>query len=259
MLQLTPIQVQNLVTKAFILEAITDKPGCTTRYHDLPGKPLTDFLLAGINVSESFKKFAEAYANDYHTPIFSYNADALLASNLHKSHKYINFGLLEIMFPTVAARLSDNNPDTVIDTLLELIRKSGNEDVSAVLHTRDIAWSTSTNTIKTDFKYEKYKSLSSVWDFYETIYNDFDPTTSNHQWTAEFKKGLPLLRNFFEAYTDSGEVVYTTKIVFEKERTAHPNISVGIVADMCAAAIFLWLSFHESACAHPPKTLNAED
>src|SRR5436190_2983869 len=106
MKSLSPSNVQELVTKAFIIEAITDKPGCTTRYQDLPGKPLQDFVLAGINSSEAFRIFTKAWQDNPKTLVYSYNLTALKSANKHKSAKYINFGLLEIMFPVVAGRLA---------------------------------------------------------------------------------------------------------------------------------------------------------
>lgn len=245
MTTLSSKDVQNLVTKAFVLEAITDKPGCTTRYEDLAGKPLQDFIIAGINASGSFADFTTAFTTDSATPIFSYNLEALKSSNWHKSPKNINFGLLEIMFPTVAARLVDDNPDTVINTILDLIKKTTDKDVDEIMKTRKLAWSTSTKSLKFAFPFLKYESMASVWEFYEAVKQDFEPETSHHQWCADFEAGLPTLRRFFEAYSAKGEVLQSTQAVFLAERAENPHVSVGIVADMCAAAIFLWLSFYD--------------
>lgn len=245
--QLTPANIRTLTAKAFVLEAITDKPGCTTRFHDLPGKPLQDFILAGINVSEHFGIFAEHYLEDPKTPIFSQNVAALKASNLHKSTKTVNFGLLEVLFPTVAARLSDNSPETVIDTLIKLIHTTTADDARTLLETRSIAWASSTSSLKTGFDIDKYRMHRSVWELYEAFYHDFSAETSSYQWVAEYKAGLPVMRSFFSAYMSAGEVLAATTTVFQKERSEHPDIAIGIVADMCAAAIFLWLSFNESS------------
>lgn len=239
-------EVQELVTKAFVLEAITDKPGCTTRYKDLPGKPLQDFIIAGINASKSFGLFAEAMNKDKTTPIFAYNVSALRSSNKHKSAKYINFGLLEIMFPVVAGRLNTDEPDRVVDKVIELVKATTNTDVKYLLSTRRVAWSTSETPHKVGFKPSKYKSLNSVWDFYMAFNKDFPPESSNFQWSEQYKQGLPILRCFFEKYLERGEILRTTKTIFIKQKAANPGVAVGIIADMCAAAIFLWLSFNES-------------
>lgn len=58
------LDIQGLTTKAFVLEALTDKPGCTTRYIDQPGKPLTDFMIAGINSAPFLQNLADDYSNN---------------------------------------------------------------------------------------------------------------------------------------------------------------------------------------------------
>ncbi len=245
MTTLSPGQVQQLVAKAFVLEAITDKPGCTTRYQDLPGKPLQDFVIAGINSSAAFGDFAQDFIKDKSTPIFKHNLQALKISNTHKSSKFINFGLLEIMFPVVAARLSTNDGDQVIDVLLELVKRTSPQDVKTLLATRKLAWSTSQNPHKTSFETRIFRQQS-VWDFYMALNQISADNTSNYQWTQQFKDGLPLLRAFLQAYTKADEVLHTTTSTFERLRSGNPTVPVGILADMCAAAIFIWLSFSDS-------------
>ncbi len=238
-------EVQQLVAKAFVLEALTDKPGCTTRYEDLPGKPLRDFVLAGINCSGAFAVFAQSLAQNPNAPLFAYNVAALESSNKHKSAKYVNFGLLEIMFPVVAARLTTNDPDAVIDTVIELIKKTRNDDVGFLMATRKLAWSTSTRPYKTVFGPGKYKDLESVWDYYIAAGKDFPPESSIFQWTDHYKRGLPILRAFFDEYSEKGEVILSTKAIFNAQKQNNPQVGIGTLADMCAAAIFLWLSFND--------------
>jgi len=243
---LSPDDVQDLVAKAFVLEAMTDKPGCTTRYADLPGKPLQDFVVAGINCARYFRIFTEEYQADHTTPLFRYHADALMGSNTHKSLKYINFGLLEIMFPVVAARLVTDDPTQVVDEVIRLAKESGQADIEHMLHAREIAWSTSSKTHKQGFPASRYAVAANVWDFYMRVNADSEPATSNFQWTEQYRLGLPVLRAFFDAYMQRDEILGATRDVFAEQREANPNVPVGILADMCAGAIFLWLSFSES-------------
>lgn len=246
MKQLDAKEVRNLVTKAFVLEAITDKPGCTTRYVDLPGKPLQDFIIAAINSSAAF----EQLATDWQTgtrEVFAHNPAALQQSNIHKSAKYVNFGLLEIMFPTVVARLQTDDPREVVATIQTVMKKTSNTDVRHLLETRKIAWSSSETPHKIGFSPEKYQDCPSAWDFYERLERDFPSESSNHQWAKQYRLGLPILNHFFEGYMKAGEIMEATKAIFLKQKQENPDVAVGIVADMCAAAIFLWLSFHEDA------------
>lgn len=243
---ITAATIQSLIAKAFVLEALTDKPGCTTRYEDLPGKPLQDFVIAGINSSHSFAEFAAARLEDPSTPIFAYNLAALKASNVHKSPKFVNFGLLEILFPTVAARLLTSDQAKVIDLIPLLIQQTTNQDVRCLLATRQLAWGTSRTDYKLDFDATAYETLASVADFYAKLRQDYAIQTSNHQWVKQFDDGLPIMRRFLEGYTADGEIMHSTKSIFLEQKDANPDTAVGIIADMCAAAIFLWLSFNDS-------------
>ncbi len=242
---LSPDDIQDLVAKAFVLEAMTDKPGCTTRYSDLPGKPLQDFVIAGINSARYFRVFAGEFQADHATPLFRYHADALRGSNAHKSSKYINFGLLEVMFPVAAARLVTNDPTQVVDEVIRLTKESGQADVGYMLQARETAWSTSSKVHKQEFPATRYVAAANVWDFYMHVNADSGPATSNFQWTEQYRLGLPVLRAFFDAYMQRDEILAATRDVFAEQREANPDIPVGILADMCAAAIFLWLSFNE--------------
>lgn len=239
--------VQNLVAKAFVLEAITDKPGCTTRYSDLPGRPLQDFVVAGINSAAVFRYFADALHRDPATPVFSFNESALKVSNQHKSAKYMNLGLLEIMFPTVAARIQTDDPTKICDEVISIIKNTTNADVRCVLATREIAWSTTNKLHKANFDFAQYRDLPTVWEFYERAKAACTPDMSLYQWVNQYEGGMPILRAFFEGYTRAGEVMHSTKTIFMEQREANPMTQIGILADMCAAALFLWLSFNEGS------------
>lgn len=240
-------QITNLVTKAFTLEALTDKPGCTTRYEDLPGKSLYDFVLAGINCAPYLGLLADDIASAKDVPVFSHFPAALKASNQHKSAKFVNHGLLEIMFPAVYARSIQADQSLVVDELLMIIKRPIKQDAQSILQARAISFATSTKTHKSAFDYDEYVKLDSVWEFYKLMMTDFGPDTSHHQWSVHYNDGLPILRMFLDAYEQSGEVIKTTKQAFTNIRQQYPHIKIGIIADMCAAAIFLWLSYHDDS------------
>lgn len=240
---LTADEVTNLVAKAFVLEAITDKPDCTTRYHDLPGKPLQDFIIAGINSAPYLGKLV----GDTSGLIFKHAADALGASTKHKSPKYINFGLLEIMFPVVYTRLRQNDQGAIADSVIQNLKNTTNEDFGYMQRMRKLAWTTtSSQSYKNNFPYHTYADSKSVWEYYLRLLDDLRPDESGYQWAEQHKLGLPVLQDFLKAYTEQSEIMDTTKTVFLRTRQQHPDLKIGIIADMCAAAIFLWLSFHDS-------------
>lgn len=245
MSSLTPEDIQNLVTKAFVLEALTDKPGCTTRYEDLPGKPLQDFVIAGINAAPFFGKLAQALRDSPDTPIYTFNPDTLRASNQHKSAKFINFGLIELLIPTVVARLQCDSPEQVISHIPEVLKQTTMADVVKMLEARDIAWATSAGDHKNKFDTTRYNDQPNVWSFYEQLLIDFAPGVSHHDWVVQFQQGLPMVQIFFDAYNHSGEIMQSTSQAFAEVQSKFPDVKIGIPADMCAAAIFLWLSFND--------------
>ena len=85
--------VKDLVSIAFCLEAISDKEGCTTRYVDLEGKPLSSFLVSGIVSGKYFYKLANDIKRNKKAEIFKY-----FESDLKDSLQYLNKDNLKI-FP----------------------------------------------------------------------------------------------------------------------------------------------------------------
>ena len=90
---MTADDIQRWVEIAFTLEALSDKPGCTTRWEDLPGKPLSDFLIAGINVGPHFRRAVQKQLDDTNAPIFSEYVAAMKGANENKGPNTVNIGL----------------------------------------------------------------------------------------------------------------------------------------------------------------------
>lgn len=234
-----------LVQKALVLEPLADKPGCTTRYHDLPGRPLTSFVLAAINVGPVFERFSRDYTAKTETRLFHYFVEGLNQSNRHAAGKYVNFGLLEIMFPAVAARLTCDDPDAVIPTMIELMKRAPASDVTEMVRARELAWSTSE---KRDAKLAdltpRVRNAANPYQFYERMVAG-TPHGSAAEWVANYQAGLPLLADQYNAMrqSDDGKLLATIKKAYETVRIKNADIRIGILADMSAAATFLYLSF----------------
>lgn len=234
--------IQRLVTIAFTLEAISDKDECTTRYVDLPGKPLQDFLVAGINVGKHFAALARDVEREGdRVEIFRHFVPALLDANANKSPKFVNFGLLEAMFATVTARLLSDSGKDVPQRIQELFARPIAADVHHLLDARKLAWSTSSNDAKRNFDESPSRHLASLGEFYCQLTEMFGPETSNYQWGRHIADGFPVLVKTHAALQKHGDVLGTIPEIHRSLRKEFSNMKIGILADWSAAAIFLHL------------------
>ena len=245
MKHLTPTEISTLVAKAFCLEAIADKNDATGRYKDLPDRPLEGFIIAGINVGSEFALFASNRITGSKR-VYDHYLSALKASNKHKSSKYVNFGLLEIMFPVVATRLLCNDRHAVVSTINTVLASAPKSDVKAMLDARKLAWSTSNNLQKQSFEFSlSTDDVQSPADFYEALYRKAKEGTSSLQWVEQYKQDWTILSQMFNGLLNSKKISILDKIseTFNSIRAENMEIRIGILADMCAAAIFLYLSY----------------
>jgi len=236
-------KIQELVNMSFTLEAISDKKGCVTRYKDLDNKTLSDFLIAGINTSKYFRYIAQDIQKNKDTDIFTYFLEALKNSNQHKSFKTINFGLLEIMFPIVYARILCNDKSKIIKKTIKIMKKENHTDVSTLLKARTLAWQTSKNKTKNNFNTSQFESCKSPYELYIKFTKTYNKNNSSNQWGMEYLQGLPILKEFLSKIKSNETILDDIKKTFNKVKDKNPNTKIGIIADMCAAAIFIYLSY----------------
>lgn len=246
-MNLTAESTALLVQKALVLEPLADKRGCTSRHIDLPGRPLESFVLAGINVGPVFREYSEDWLAGGEKRLFHHFVRALEASSEHASGKYVNFGLLEILFPTVAARLICNDPDKVVATIIQLMREAPQSDVTALIQARELGWKTSEKrAAKLADLTPTVRRSTTPFAFYEALLAK-GPYGSTEQWVRQYQQGLPLLAEQFDLLRSQKEGSLLDKIAnaYNQVYEQHSDIRVGILADMCAAAIFLYLSYYE--------------
>lgn len=247
-MSLSPDDIQNLVTIAFCLEPLADKPGCTTRAFDLPDKPLTDFIIAGVNVGHYFRALAQDVRQSSTTDIFSHFVPALVASNTYKSPKTVNFGLLEIMFPVVYARLTVDDPGAIADQTVALMKRPNNRDVQHLIAARKEAWKSSAQEDKKFFTGDGFLDAASPYDFYLRLLDSYPPNNSNHQWAAQYKNGLPAFRDALACLlARPGDPLAAIAESFRRIKMKDPELKNGIIADMGCAALFVHYSFLNNA------------
>jgi hypothetical protein len=245
-MQISPEEIQDLTTIAFCLEPLAEKEGCTTRTKDLPDKPLGDFLIAGINSSKYFRYLAQDLKEDKSVPVFKYLPVALVNTNNYKSLKTINFGLLQIMFFAVKARVLEDDRTNIIAKMSEILNKESLASAQFLLESCKKAWRTSSNSAKRDFNADAYQDVSSLSDLYQKIAGDYPSDHSLHQWSNELLNGFKLIDSMLNIFGKmEGSRLDVLASIFNKAKKDNPALKNGIIADFCAAALFLDLSYLE--------------
>lgn len=239
-------RIVSLVGISFALEALFEKEGCTSRVLDLPDKPLEDFIIAGINVLPAFQKTIADIEHGKLQHSFAYFPEALHMANQFKGPKTVNFGLLEIMFLTVHAALTKNADQDTLQRMDQLLHENGSAAVKSLLEARKIAWNTSINDTKKSFPAETYQDAKNVHTFYTALQNDYPADHANHQWAHHALHGHPILQRYTALLPNNiYDMKRETKTIHATVTQEFPEIKIGILADMFAAAIFINL-FHNS-------------
>lgn len=240
--ELSPDRVQELVTNAFCFEVISNKEGCTNRCVDLPGKPLDHFIASAIVSGKYFRFLAEDIINEKNPGVFDYFLNAVIDSRNASSGNLVNFGLVQIMFPVIYSRILCNDSEKVIDKITKLVKRINKKDVEGLTKGTLEAWKNSSKEYRKNFQPPK---VLSIFDFY---FDNLNNTNIKRDigaidWTQEFVEGFPILKYFYDYFKNSeGNLTDRIAESFNEIREKRP-IKVGVISDMCAAAIFLHLSY----------------
>lgn len=245
-MHLTPQRVRQLTQLSFTLEPLLNKNGCTTRYADLPGKPLVDFIIAGVNVGTVIEDFAEEAING-EMRMFSHFKPAILASNDFKNAKLINTGLLHFIFITICVRLKSKNLADAIENYIPVMQATTNKDAQDFVNGLEVSWSTSASKI--DWLQSRREVLPNVSSYYElqsTLYkNSQDHTTSSYYVTKLAFEGFPIIGRFINDIEEEQGLLKSIENTYNKLHAENPNLQIGILADLSATALFLYLSFQD--------------
>lgn len=243
-LELSPSRIRQIAELALTLEPILDKQDCTTRYKDLQGKPLTDFLIAAVNVGAVIEDFARS-ATQGRVSVFSHFAQALQASNNFKSKKYINTGLLHFLFITIAVRLKSETLREALDNYIPVMQATTNDDVRDFIGGIAVGWSSS--PLKREWINERRTLLPQVSSYYElqqTISSRTkDHATSSYQVTKQAVDGFPIIREYVESIDEQKGLIASLEEAYASIHQRYPQLKVGILADFSASALFLYLSY----------------
>jgi triphosphoribosyl-dephospho-CoA synthetase len=247
-MKLTPQDIRKLAEIAFVLEPILDKKGCTTRYQDIDGLPLSDFLIAAVNIGPIIEEYAASLIEDDNTMIFSHFAKAILASNDYKSKKFITTGLLHFLFITIKVRLASSTIDEALGNYQNITRNSTKEDVQQLLNGFEIGWST-TKKDKQDVlekRREIAENTHSYYEFQKTAHETVTPEyPSAFHITHQIIHDFPIIKEFVQNIDEKKGLIVSIENTYNNIHERDPSVKVGILADFSASALFLYLSFQD--------------
>ncbi len=246
-MKISASDIRTLSELALILEPVLDKEDCTTRYRDLDGKALTDFLIAATNVGPVIEEYAQSVIKEGNQQIFSHFPKAIEVSNKYKTKKYINTGLLHFLLLTIKVRLESNNLKEALDNYIPVMKRPSKKDIHAMIKGFELGWSTSTK--KQNWQQEKFRSALSANSYYERqeVINRHnpDPETSQYQTTKEAIDGFPTIRRYCSEVNEKIGVIKSFENSYSRMHKENPDMKIGILADLSASALFLYLSFQD--------------
>jgi triphosphoribosyl-dephospho-CoA synthetase len=241
--EINPLEVQRQVTLAFSLEATFPKTECTSRYQDIsPQQRFEDFLISAINSGEYFYRLAERIKNEQKQPriIYDLASACLKESTRNRQGKIVNYGLIETMFPVVAAKcLYGKEAEKTLELVPEVLKKTSPEDVHYVSEMRRIVYSRSNKEFKRSFPFNEIGS--NVWEHYQH-HLTLAPRVSK-QFVEEILKGMPLAKQIYQSLAAEGEQPLGKKIPagFAQAKLAS-GLPAGAVADFTAVALYLLIA-----------------
>jgi hypothetical protein len=248
--EITPNRIRKLVEIAYTIEPLLDKKDCTTRFIDLPGKTIYDFILAGLNVGKVFEDYVRSVQEQNNKELLSHFEAAVKISNEYKHEKLINIGLLEFMFVAVKSRLISKTLEESLDNIKKVLQNTTNEDVQNEYKVFVDALATSKKATKKSSWIETYKGFlkfDNLYEYYVHAEQAFanDVTTANYQVAHEFTEGFPILREYVNNVDTNKGLIKSIEDTYEELHKKNPENKIGILADFSAVAIFLYLSYQD--------------
>lgn len=206
-MNIDPLEVQRQVSLAFVLEPLAEKEGCTTRYKDQNSElSLARLQAAGVSVGPYFYELATRVKKESGQPKVFYDLfqPALASSALNAtSKKHINYGLLELLFPFVIARLTiDGDGLAVCNRFSEVLKNSSSDDVDYIDQARSLAWSTSRKDYKRN--YPKKIGGANLLEYYQRNVTESRKINygTSARWYEELVRGMPILREMYRRAAD---------------------------------------------------------
>lgn len=245
---LTAQEIRTLVEICFCLEPLLNKKDCTTRYDDLDGKPLYDFIISGISPGVVFEKYWTSLESE-NKQIFSHFKRALKKSIFYRHKKVINVGLIEFMFVVLRARHENNSIDKALNSLANLIKRDNPQDVLDYVDAFNFARTFSNNEYKKELQETIEKDSKNIKNIYDlmlyTKSKCSDSSKSAYQVSNEYLKTFPILNRYISEIEEEKGILQSIENSYNQMHKEDPNIKIGILADFAASAMFLYLSYKD--------------
>ncbi len=246
-MQIDPQEVQREVELAFCLEALIPKEGCTSRYEDVRGKKLEYFIFSAINSGKHFFDLAQRInlaqrikeINAQPKVVYDLGYLAMTDSKRNRSGKIVNYGLIETMFPVVAAKcIFGNDAYSTLTAVPTFMQNTSKEDVRYVAEMRKLIYSQSNKTFKRDFVIN-YQG-ENVLEHY-LHHQKVGPDVSK-RFVKEFTTGMPLTKIIYESLCDKKKSLQEKINNGFNTARKESQLPYGAIADFTAVALYLLIS-----------------
>jgi len=255
---LSPNEVARIVQVAFVLEPIVDKIGLTTRYSDFnKNLKLENFLVAGINVGDSFRELAERIYKSNNLPI-TYDLALQAQKDSFKNRKgtKLIYGGIISLFPLIITQLhiQSTDPYKVLDNVKNILKKTYKKDTLYLQELENFAYSHHPNHSKYMFEVkDKYKN---IFDYYEKdliAIGEVKPGWSDRAKTGSSNKeilnGYPILKSMLDLFFNNIKnnkpylgISETSEEIDSLIRKSFPNAHIQWLADLHVCLLYLIIS-----------------
>ncbi len=241
---------------ASVLEPVASKKGCTTRYRDIKdSKRLEFFLTAGINSGFPIRRFVEYLLQRKEAGertmlgSFRFLTEAVVMSKFNRRGGKINQGILEPIFPLIAAQVLffeeiRENPSLIFERASFLLANTSWEDVLDLIEAKTVG--NKVSGVEDKYPVRNHRVLT-VLEYYsyelEIELQEGKETGILHN--RQFVDGFRDIQEMLQVMIESKRPRLLQKVeeAYRYVRKKHKGkIGVGLAADHSAVCLYLYIS-----------------
>ncbi len=254
------LEVARIAQMAFILEPISNKPGLTTRYTNKNRNlKLENFLVAGLNIGDSFRELSDRISNCKTLPItYDIALQAQKDSFKNRIGTRLIYGGIISLFPIVITQrfLKLTNPFYILDNIESVLKLTHPDDTLYYQELENFAYSHSNN--HKQYMFDIKNDYVNMFDYYEkglAAIGEVDNTKGDRAKTGSSNKeilnGYPILRRMLDIYYNNirnghypgiSETLEEIDFITRREfPDAHPQW----LADLHVCLLYLVISYDD--------------